>query len=700
MISSATKPASIAFEQFTVKIQEPIYATFKGKPVVVPAGYMVRVVAPSTDGWYKVKFFSTSHNKFITFLSSEKELGIKKCNCWKDVSCSCNTPTCDITRYGVCKCASDCQCKSDAGNTSVIVDDVTPVMPAVGSSDGLIPRIYQEYGIAFLLHKQAGMLADAPGVGKTLQALEAAYRACIAHENGIDPLNLCYTHQFAEDEKNTHPTERPEWAKPIEPWTVYPPNQWGITVSKQNTYYHDKTRNPVVVIVAPGHLCNMWYDNIRRQYPNEHVAVATNDTKNNRMAVLEPGCRFYIVNYEMMRRAKQPKDSDYEYIERVFQGITIKEKVLKQSYKKPVTYLDKLTELSPLVVIFDESHRLKSRKSKQAQVCAEFAYTIPYRFLLTATPIKREADDLHWQLHIVDPQQFDAEEFSQFIYRYCTYRQTPYGKTSIGLRDWAKRELWFNRIESLEHADYDSGLFTTAKSNKKYNTSFTNPNLKGYILGRSYHDVGLYLPPIITASIPVQMDPQIRELYENTKKSYRATFEELDESIDINSMIAMMHSLRILTACPAKFHAVQELVEDNEGPFVIFCEYKPSGACLAKILDTTFISGEIPEPEREPLIRDLLAQGRPIVGMGRVIGTGLNALSACNVGINFEADYTPGERTQRIGRFQRWNPNRPEGQSVLLFDVFCTDSIDQKVFEVQKNRSKLVRDIIKTELGI
>lgn len=657
MIASKPPTTKHTFKPYDVQTKLEIYDTQNGVPFSIPVGYRVKVINKSGANY---KISTTLHFKKIVCWASASELGL----------------------------------------------DIKPAEPPT-SNDPLSGRIYQEYGIAFLQYKRAALLADAPGVGKTYQAAEAAFRVMKAMELGQDPLSLTYTKPLPYDEKNTHPDTRPEWAQPKPTYKVYPS---GLTASRTSTtiavkepeYYWPAHKNPVTVIVAPSHLCGMWFRHIRRQYPDEHVAVATNDTKDKRMSVLTPGCRFYIVNYEMMRNAKEPKPSDYElYTHELAPGITKTEQRLKSTYVKPRTYVDALNELNPICVIFDESHRLKSSKSKQARVCAEFSYTIPYRFLLTATPIKREADDLHWQLHIIDPHAFEADTFQYFMREYCLYKSGSYGKYNVQLKDYAKRRLWFNRIEALEAKAYDAGSLFTKKTSTKYNVNFSEPNLRGYILGRSYRDVGLYLPPIIPASIPVQMNTEARKVYDNMRKTYVAQFEN-GNTVDINSMIAMMHALRILTACENKFEAVKEIIEesDAQGPFVIFCEYKPSGNYLARYLGTTFISGEIPEEDRESLIERLLREGKPIVGMGRVIGTGINALADCNTIINFEADYTPGERTQRIGRVQRFSPNRKPGEPILLFDVMVMDTIDEKVYAVQRDRGVAIRDIITTELGI
>jgi superfamily II DNA or RNA helicase len=689
MISSTPRQQPEKFKSFVATVAEPIYDTVNGEPVYIPVGYTVKITGKAnTPGYYKIAVIQP--RGVVRTVATAKQLGIEA----KSNLTNLNNSVDETNSPNILTLENEYE------------EETSSVVPP---QDGpLIPRIYQEYGITFLLYKGRAILADAPGVGKTLQALEASWRVMQALQRRLDPLALCYTNDLSNrhDELNTHPTERPDWAVAHESHklSTYTYGKTTINVyTKIRSYYWPASSQPCTVIVAPNHLCTMWYKAIRAQYPDAYVALATGtgSTREERMSVITPGHHFIIVNYEMMRPTREPKETDYEYVDIDGPyGFKVRNKQLKASYKKPVTYLDKLEALQPVCIIFDESHNLKSTKSKQARACAEFAAGVQYRFLLTATPIKREADDLYMQLHIIDPDVFDGSHLNAFTYEYCFFNNSAYGKQNIQLRDSAKRRFWFNRIASLENADGELYATTTKKDNKKYNTSFTRPNINGYILGRSYKDVGLYLPTVIPANIPVEMDGNYRKIYDDIKRTYRATFEELGMDIDVNSMIAMIHHLRVMTACPNKYEAVKQLIDDNEGPFAIFCEYKVSGELLATMLGTTYITGEIPTEDREPLVARLLSEGKPIVGMGRVIGTGINAMADCNVIINFEADWTPGERTQRIGRVQRFSPNRVEGQPILLFDVFCTDTIDQHVYEVQRNRGISIRDIITVELGI
>lgn len=662
-----------------VKTVKPIYDTFAGSPIEIPAGYQVNITGQTGDMYNVACMFD---GELVKVIASHDELY--------------GTPPQSITASVI----------DQPDPYAVSSDEETSSTPVVYP---LVPRIYQEFGITWLLYPKqreegytfyGGLLADAPGVGKTLQACEAANRVMRALTEKRDPLAYCYpTPDFPLDQlesnteqENPHPIFHPAWALPHNTW----PDE------------HSPTLRPVTYIVSPNHLCEMWFKYIRKQYPNDSVALCTGDTQEKRMRALRANTRWKIINYEMCRPAKAP-DQETDYIKTEVKKIingheyTFMEDVLKPEYVKPVTFGDIIEPQRPVCVIFDECHRLKSSKSKQAREANRIFKNTPYKFLLSATPIKREADDLFYQLHILDPMMFGHEQV--FANKYCIYDQTQYGKRDVQLRVFAKRMFWVNRIEANKDAiDYFSKLTSTTTSNKGYQVSFAKPNLQGWVLGRSYKDVGMYLPDTISATIPVLMDDKIRKIYEQVKAQFKATFDELGTDVDLNSYMDILHTTRHLTAaCNNKLQAVQDLIEDNPGPHLIFCEYTDIGHFLAQKLGTEFVSGETDVHDRMPIILKCIEQGKPVVATGRAVGTGVNGMESCKTIIFYEEDYTPGEMYQRISRVQRFDPNLKKGETkdpILVFYVNVTDSIDVRVHDVQTNRSHSIKDIISVELGV
>lgn len=574
----------------------------------------------------------------------------------------------------------------------------------------LIPRIYQEFAITWQIYacmpqnfqptRRGVINGDAPGVGKTLQCGESAHRVMMAMRANKDPLSYCYLQHFEKDpeytlqleknadQQNPHPVYHPSWALPHNVWP-----------------YPDTTCKPCTVVVAPRHLAKQWFKHLARQYPQDSISLATSasSTRKERLWALRPGFDWYIVNYEMLRPASEPKDEDYEvYDEPVTylgQTYQVKQKRLKSTYTPTVTFFDQIMSLNPVCTIYDECHRLKSSQSKQAKQAAKLSQTALFNFLASATTISREADDMWHQLHIIDQSNFSS--FKNFYDDFCMYENTSYGKRDVQLRTFAKRLFWVNRVGD----DASMPGLAISTYNKTYLTSFARPNLKGYVLGRSYSDVGMYLPPVIAVTIPVQMETSTRKIYDSTRDMYRANFENLGETVELTSLMAVLHCLRFLTAASQnKIEAIQQLIQDNEGPHVIFCAYDLPCDNLARMLGTKSITGAVKTTEeRNQIIQYCLSNNLPIVATGGTIGEGVNGLEQAKVVIFSEEDYTPGKMYQRTSRVQRFDPNLKEGETktpILVFYVHCVDSIDERVHMIQTNRSMSIKDVIAVELGV
>src|SRR5580765_4296088 len=110
-----------------------------------------------------------------------------------------------------------------------------------------------------------------------------------------------------------------------------------------------KDQTPVL-IAAPSYWLDNWYDTIRNHITDDVVLVS--GTRQRRLELLNSTAKFKIINHDMFR-----------------------------------TY-----ELAPVnTLIVDESHQFRGRKAARTQSVFTFAAKTPNVYLLSATPIYREA---------------------------------------------------------------------------------------------------------------------------------------------------------------------------------------------------------------------------------------------------------------------------------------------------------------------
>jgi superfamily II DNA or RNA helicase len=415
----------------------------------------------------------------------------------------------------------------------------------------LSPRPYQIDGINFLQNAKRAMLADAPGLGKTLQAAEAA--------------------------------------------CPYGP----------------------ILVVAPTYLCQQWYEFLTSQYPTEAVSLATG-SRQARQRALNAKAKWYIVNTEMLR-------SEY--------------------------YLPMCK-----TVIFDESHHLRNRDSKQSKAAYDIAKLVDRVYLLTATPIVRDPDDIWHQLHMIDPIEFDSY--------------------------WDFIGTWFR-------CSY--GRFGTQVIGYKNKAAFSDMVSK-YVLGRSYEDVGLYLPDLIASTQKPVLTEKMRKVYNDLRDYYAAQIG--DGLVVGNSAIEILHALRFVTANDEnKLRHVVELASEQDS-FVVFTEYRDSAAKLAQALNAQLINGSVKPADRPVLARNSTRVVCTIDSMSE--GMDLSHIHTC---IFYEEDYTYGVMHQALSRMRRWSPDGERiGAPVYCFYVHARDTIDETVHAKQKLRTVNAKDVVKAEL--
>lgn len=83
-------------------------------------------------------------------------------------------------------------------------------------------------------------------------------------------------------------------------------------------------------------------------------------------------------------------------------------------------------------VIFDESHRLKNRKTTRSIACRVLARDIPVRYLLTGTPVLNRPEELAHQLEVAGQLQPLFGGYMAFTKRYCGGENTRFGYQAKG----------------------------------------------------------------------------------------------------------------------------------------------------------------------------------------------------------------------------------------------------------------------------
>lgn len=432
-------------------------------------------------------------------------------------------------------------------------------------------RPYQQEGIARLVKQRRAMLWDQPGMGKTIQASEAATQLV------ANRMSTATLEDFDDIEQRTR-----------------------------------------TLVVCPGYLVQQWHAHLEVQYPNTRiVSIPEKATAKERMLAILSSHDWLVVNKEMLR--KYPFLTDKYY-----------------------------------VMILDESHHYRNPEAQQSKGALELASDIPCVLLLTATPVKKDPDDLYMQYHILDPDVISS--YHQFINTYLRVTRSGYGI----------------RIDGVKYADKLRQVMSR------------------YGIGRTYKEVELQLPKLTQ-----------KKNYVTLNKEEAATYREIaiywrNQEKTYNNYLSAMQALRQVTACEAKFTAATQLADDLDGPGVFFCWYKNTARRLYNELggsaNAVYIDGDIAQSLRPQLGKS----GKHVVCTIAAMSEGVDLSHAQEV-VFLEENWTPGDRVQALSRVRRWSPNEEPDKRIIAHYIMVKGSVDEKVHAATEGRITTIGEIMELE---
>ena len=280
-------------------------------------------------------------------------------------------------------------------------------------------------------------------------------------------------------------------------------------------------------------LCE-WYNQVDKVKP---LITIADGSKKERKAKLAQNNKFTIINYAMLR------DSDY----------------------------GKLFNKKWDLVVADEAHKLKNRKTQQTQGFQKL--TSKRMALLTGSPLLNSPEEIWSLLNILFPSRFGS--YWQFVEDFCQTEYNPFAQTPkiIGVKN--KRELHF----------------------------LVNP----LMINRKKEDVLADLPDKRYQTIKLKMDDKQEKIYRDLEENM---FADLGEDLLLTStgleqllrlkQIALSPQLLDADQVGVKIKTIKELLNDTDKKVVIFSRFASFINLLAEKLNHNFvkITGEVDAQDR------------------------------------------------------------------------------------------------------
>jgi SWI/SNF-related matrix-associated actin-dependent regulator 1 of chromatin subfamily A len=358
--------------------------------------------------------------------------------------------------------------------------------------------------------------------------------------------------------------------------------------------------------------------------------------------------------------------------------------VIVVNYDQLDKFLPQLLALDLQAVICDESHMLKSKKTKRYGLVSQVVKKADVRLLLTGTPVVNMPYDLIAQLNLLGVlPQFGGEW--KFVNRYCGATRTAFGMNTKGASN-------LNELhEKLREICYIRRLKTEVVKELPPKTRNVIPvqlsNAKEY--ARAEENVLKYLGD--KAETDKEFKRSLGGLSEAEKQ--KAIYDRRQAAI--NKGAAAEHLVRmnaLLSLCGAgKIQAaigwIEDFLENTDEKLIVFAVHTDVVNAIADHFNAPRIMGETSLVQREKNRQYFCEEPtcRVLVLNLQAGGTGIDGLQhVCNHALFVEQGWTPAVHNQAEDRVNRI------GQ---LFAVFCHYiiarlSIDMQLYDlIDKKRS-------------
>ena len=316
-------------------------------------------------------------------------------------------------------------------------------------------------------------------------------------------------------------------------------------------------------------------------------------------------------------------------------------------------WLPELKRIQPEILILDESHSIKNKKSTRSKAAAQLAKSVPHKILLTGTPVLSRPAELWNQLCIIDPSRYNSKTFMPWHKRYTAAHQLHFGQKTV----WD--------FSGASHLD------ELAES------------LKGIMIRRTKKDVLPELPDKTRQTLIVPIDN--RREYNHAEKDFLSWIKEQKghaaaeraSSVEQLSMVEALRQIAIQGKMKSAIAWISDFL-DTGVKLVVFATHRATIDTLMTEFSKVAVrlDGGMCSEEKQ-LSVDRFQGGEEIrlfVGNIQAAGVGITLTAASNV-LFVEMGWTPSlheqaeDRTHRIG----------QKNAVNAYYMIAEDTIDEKI---------------------
>jgi len=342
---------------------------------------------------------------------------------------------------------------------------------------------------------------------------------------------------------------------------------------------------------------------------------------------------------------------------------------------KAIYYMQKILVSNKVMLVVDESSRIKRPGAKRTKIITKFGKQVDYKRIMTGTPVTKGPEDVYSQFKFLDPQILGYDSFYSFRARYCI------------MGGFENRQIVsYQNIEELTR------------------------NIEGHSFRVLKKDC-LDLPEKIYQRYYVEMTPKQKKLYDTMKKSFVAELE--GEMIEAPEAITRLLRLQQILCgwFPSeqggqqiddknpRIEALKEILSDIDSKVIIWARFKADLRAIERALGDLAVSyhGDVSSDSRELAVTRF--QNDPkvkyFIGQPQSGGIGLT-LTAADYAIYYSNSFDLEQRMQSEDRCHRIGTKN----NVTYIDIETRKSVDSKIIKALREKKNLADVITKDPISI
>ena len=411
------------------------------------------------------------------------------------------------------------------------------------------------------------------------------------------------------------------------------------------------------------------------------------------------------------------------------------------NFPKGIAACEKFLRCFRVMMVVDESTRIKNPQSKRTKKVIELGRSATARRILSGTPLTKSPNDLFSQFEFLKPGLLGTKSYRAFVAEYNVLMD-PSSPQMIGmirasnirmpsrlqelihkkvLRPGSAPEPGVKYLTAGELIERDELLARvapqiTVKDQVTGNPQFRNldrliEKLQPHVFRAKLEDM-VDMPPAIYQTAHFELNPTQMKTYKTMEDNY--AYQNID-TMDVHSFqaIAARTKLRQITsgfinidgkpvplgmASNPRLDALKDVVEDLEGSFIIWCCFDEELRVVAELMESMGIShriynGSTKTAERETII-DGFQAGEFTAFLGNPAACGIAVtLTAAKTAVYYSEGYDYELRLQSEARPRRIGTV----DHIVYIDLVAKGTIDEDIAQNHQMKQSVAAYVIDGE---